>query len=209
MSLVQKLIKEEYLKTDVLVNAFREVDRRDFLVPEFKHLADENIPLPIGCGQTISQPLTVAFMLELLQPQTGDHVLDVGSGSGWTCTLLAKAVGEEGRVCGIERVEELRAFAVQNITKYNLIREDAVKVFCSDGYDGLPQFAPFDKILVSATASSVPKELVKQLRPGGRMVIPIGGGFSDHSIVVIEKTGEYSTEKTEYPGFVFVPLVRD
>jgi protein-L-isoaspartate(D-aspartate) O-methyltransferase len=161
-----------------------------------------NIPLPIGHGQTNSQPLTVAFMLELLKPELGQKILDIGSGSGWTTALLAEIVGTGGQVFGIERVAELEVFGRQNTAKYNF---ENVKFFCQDGVKGLPNYAPFDRILVSAAAYEIPKELKKQLAVGGRLVIPTMA----QDIRLIEKIGANEFKENIYPGFVFVPLLED
>ena len=110
MALIDSLIKEGWLKTPRIIKAFREVKRVDFLPKEIKDLAELNEALSIGYGQTISQPLVVAFMLELLQPQPGDKILDVGSGSGWTTALLAQIVGQKGKVIAIDIIPELVEF---------------------------------------------------------------------------------------------------
>ena len=148
-------------------------------------------------------------MLELLSPQLSDKILDVGSGSGWTCALLAQIVGEEGRVYGIERISELKRFAEKNIRKYNFIEKGAVEIFCSDGYQGLPTLAPFDKIVVAAASENIPKRLLVQLKVGGRLVIPIGKQFESQDILIITKLAENKFKEKRYPGFIFVPLVSD
>ena len=207
MSLIDELIKTGYLKTSEIINAFKEIKRKDFLLPEDEGRAGINSPLLIGHGQTISQPLTVAFMLELLQPKKGDKILDVGSGSGWTVALLSQIVGKEGKIYGIERIEDLRKFAENNVLKYNFIRKGIAKIIQGDGYKGFPESAPFDKIIVSAAAEEIPKALLKQLKAGGRLVIPIGKQYESQDIVVIDKVDEYKFKEKRYPRFVFVPLV--
>jgi len=117
-SLISELIEQGYLKTPRIIRAFKKIDRADFVLPEFKNSAYLNVPLPIGHGQTISQPLTVAFMFELLQPEVGDKILDIGSGSGWTTALLAEIMSKMGKVFSIEIVPELCEFGEGNVRKY-------------------------------------------------------------------------------------------
>ena len=119
VDLVHKLLDEGVLKTPRIIAAFKKIDRADFVVDEYKGEAYGDYPLPIGYGQTISQPSTVALMLELLQPAEGDKVLDVGSGSGWTTALLAQIVGPKGKIFGLELVPELVKFGRENIARYN------------------------------------------------------------------------------------------
>lgn len=200
--LIDSLIDDGYLKTPGIINAFRKIDRADFVLEKFKADAYANIPLPIGYGQTISQPLTVAFMLELLKPEKGDKILDIGSGSGWQTALLAEIAGEKGKVFGVEIIPELKEFGEKNIIKYDFIKKGVAKVFLAGEKIGLKEEAPFDKIIAGAMAHSVPKELREQLKIGGRLVIPYAG-----SVWLMIKKTEGTFEEYEYPGFAFVPLV--
>lgn len=179
--------------------AFEQVPRANFLPDEVKHQADWDMALPIGYGQTNSQPSTVRWMLEWLDPQPGDKILDVGSGSGWTSALLANLVVPQGKVFAVEKVPELVEFGRENCERLgvrNVSFYDAGEVF------GMPAFAPYDRILVSAAAAKLPEELLRQLKIPGRLVIPVG-----HDIHVIDKTGENDFENDVKRGFVFVPLV--
>src|SRR4030042_1309162 len=133
MELIDYLIQEGWLKTPKIINAFQEIKRIDFLTEEVKDLAKSDEALPIGYGQTISQPLVVAFMLELLQPQEGEKILDIGFGSGWTSALLASIVGEKGKGIAVEFIPELAEFGKKNISKYNFIEKGVVECFCVDG----------------------------------------------------------------------------
>ncbi|MFA6322343.1 MAG: protein-L-isoaspartate O-methyltransferase [Candidatus Buchananbacteria bacterium] len=199
-NLINKLISDGHLKTPAVINAFQRVKRRDFLPKKILDKESENQPLPIGHGATISQPLTVAFMLELLAPKPGQNILDVGSGSGWTSALLAYMVGPKGKVWAIERVVKLKEFGEKNAEKYHF---DNLKFYCRDGSKGLPKSAPFDRILVSAAAFEVPMALKNQLKIGGRLVIPT----SAQDIRVFEKVTVNKFKEKIYPGFIFVPLV--
>ena len=134
--MINSLIKDGYLKTLEIIEAFKLIDRTDFVLEEYKNEAYVNAPLPIGFGQTISQPLTVAFMLELLEPKAGEKILDVGAGSGWVSALLAKIVGDKGKIIGIERISELKEMAEKNIAKYNFIEKGIVKIILGDGAKG-------------------------------------------------------------------------
>jgi len=166
--------------------------------------AEANIPLPIGYGQTISQPLTVAVMLELLDPKPGDNILDVGSGSGWSTSLLAHIVGKKGKVIALERIAELYKLGLKNTEKFGFIEEGIVEFYKEDGNNGFEKNAPYDRILVSASSEEIPDALKKQLKVGGKMVIPV-----KNSIWYLEKNGENEFHEEEYPGFSFVPLVKE
>lgn len=179
--------------------AFRVVDRANFLPEEVRSEADYDVPLPIGYGQTNSQPTTVRWMLEWLDPQPGETVLDIGSGSGWTTALLAQLVGPKGKVYAVEKVPELVKFGAENCQRTGISN---VRFYHAGEKFGQPEHAPYDRILVSAAAFELPNELKKQLKVGGRLVIPVR-----HSIWVINKTGNDSYESQEHPGFVFVPLI--
>ncbi|HLM83596.1 MAG TPA: protein-L-isoaspartate O-methyltransferase [Candidatus Bathyarchaeia archaeon] len=203
-SLVRDLIYQGYLKTDRIIDAFSKIKRVDFVPEELESAAEANIPLPIGQGQTISQPLTVAFMLEKLEPMPGDKILDVGSGSGWTTALLANIAGKKGKVIGIERIKSLCDFGTNNISKYNFLSGGRAKIICADGSQGYVNEAPYNRILASASAEEIPKDLKKQLAVGGRLVIPVKG-----SIWMIEKKSDKVFEEVEYPGFAFVPLIKN
>lgn len=195
--LIESLKVRGILKSPRLIEAFETVDRIDFVPQELKAMAYDDRPLPIGLAQTISQPYTVAFMLELLQPNMNDRVLDIGSGSGWTTALLA-CVSEH--VDAVERIEELVKFSKQNFTKYSFTN---ISVHLAKQTLGV-QGESFDKILVSCSADEVPEELIKQLKPGGIMVIPVV-----NSILKVLKNSDSSLKIEEYPGFIFVPLITD
>lgn len=206
--LIGELIRDGYLKSPKLIDAFQKIDRKDFVPEEHRGEAYGNYPLLIGHGQTISQPLTVAFMLELLEPSLGEKVLDVGFGSGWTTVLLAYVVGEKGVVVGVERVLELCKFGEANIKKYNFIEKGIIKVFCGDGSNPSTLLRAsggekFDKIIAAAAGEEIPSAWKEQLKIGGRIVAPILT-----SIIVLDKISEKEFQEKEYFGFSFVPLVR-
>lgn len=202
MALVDFLIKDKWLKTPEIIEAFRKINREDFLPKSIKELADFNGALSIGRGQTISQPLVVAFMLELLRPEKGNKILDIGSGSGWTTALLSEIVGENGKVIALEIIQELKEFGEKNVSKYNFINKGIAEFLCQDGSEGCKDQAPYDRILVSASAQTFPERLKEQVKTEGRIVLPI-----KNSIWLFEKINEKEFFKKEYPGFSFVPLV--
>ncbi len=205
--LIEQLIEQKYLKSPQIIESFNKIKRADFLPKEIVKAKGEdfinqyNSPIPIGYNQTISQPLTVAFMLELLRPMKGDKILEIGSGSGWQTTMLSYIVKEEGFVYAIEKILELKDFGQNNLAKYNFKN---VEFICDDGSKGLSNEAPFDKIIAAASAKEIPLAWKDQLRIGGRLVTPI-----KNSIWLLIKKGDNEFEEKEYPGFSFVPLVKE
>ncbi|MEX2368861.1 MAG: protein-L-isoaspartate O-methyltransferase, partial [Candidatus Paceibacterota bacterium] len=186
--------KTKVLKSSEIEAAFVAIDRADFVRKDYKVEAYEDYPLPIGSEQTISQPTTVAYMLELLELEAGQTVLDVGCGSGWTTALLAHIVGEEGRVIGVELREELASFGRENLSKYNL---PEAEIRAGDALQGSQPEAPFDRILVSAGAKNeVPDQLLEQLTVGGIIVVPV-----NNALIKITKESEDDLEQEALPGF--------
>lgn len=209
--LVETLIKDGYLKTQSIIDAFMHIDRADFVPEEMKKYAYVNEPLPIGFGQTISQPLTVAFMLELLSPKQGEIILDIGVGSGWQSSLLAFIVSRDRSdddtktlVFGIERIPELAESAKENVEKYGFLKKGIISIVDGDGSKGIPENAPYDKIIAAASGDSIPKSWKDQLKIGGKIVAPIG-----ESIVVLEKKSADLFEEKAFFGFRFVPLISE
>lgn len=196
--LVDKLIDDGVLVTDVIIEAFRNVDRADFVPEDFIEEAYLDRPLPISGGQTISQPYTVAFMLERLSPESGQKILDVGAGSGWTTALLAYIAGEKGQVYGVEIDSDLVDYGNENIAKYDF---DNVTIELAGSTLGYPDKAPYSRILVSAAGDELPGELVDQLGENGTMLIPVQLDL----LAVTKHAGDVDVER--YPGFAFVPLV--
>ena len=206
------------MKTPRIIEAFRKIKRADFLPEDMKDLAELNEALPIGYGQTISQPLVVAFMIELLEPKEGEKILDIGSGSGWTTTLLAEIIGENGKVIAIEVVPELKEFGEKNVSKYNFlaphrtclprrelvllrgsgagIEKGTVEFICADGSKGHKQEAPYDKILASASVYPVRNKIsngARNLPPAWKEQLKIGGRIVTpigNSIWLFIKKGE-------------------
>ena len=198
-ALVNAMITSDMLKSPQIIDAFRVVDRKYFVPDAFSEYIYVDAPLPIGNNQTISQPSTVAFMLEHLDVQYGDKVLDIGSGSGWTTALLCNIVGKEGSVMGLERVEALVEQGKKNLSQFNLYSHCSIKK--AGEHLGLPG-EQFDRILVSASADQIPEELFSQLNVGGTLIIPVG-----NSIFKFKKISDTYIEREEFYGFVFVPLI--
>jgi protein-L-isoaspartate(D-aspartate) O-methyltransferase len=185
----------------VVARAMDAVPREGFLPRRERRRARYDGPLPIGHGQTNSQPYTVRRMLELLDARQGHSVLDVGSGSGWTTALLAWIVGPTGSVLGVERLPDLVEFGAKNVAAAGMPWARVIEAV--PGRLGAPDEGPFDRILVSASPARLPQELVEQLAPGGVMVIPVSGQM-------LRVTASEDGPRVEEHGlFRFVPLVSD
>ena len=181
--------------------ALGRVDRHRLVPPEQAPLAYRNHPLPIGHGQTISQPYIVALSADLIAPEPQHVVLEVGTGSGYQAAILAEIVKQ---VYTIEIVETLGLAAAQNLARLGYKN---VEVRIGDGYKGWPEKAPFDGIVVTAAAPHVPRALVEQLKPGGRMVIPVGDRWEVQYLLLVTKRADGSIEQRNVLPVRFVPLV--
>lgn len=194
-------IRHEGFKDEDVLNALMKVPRHLFLEKAFEEWAYKNVAFPIGCEQTISQPLTVAIQTSLLELKKGDKVLEVGTGSGYQASILYEM---GAKVYSIERQSNL-------FEKTNRLLKDlgygAIRTFLGDGYAGLPMFAPFDKILVTAGASDLPENLIYQLIPGGHLVIPIGDENSQTMWRFTFHEGG-RIERKAFGKFKFVPFLK-
>ncbi|MEK7567772.1 MAG: class I SAM-dependent methyltransferase [Patescibacteria group bacterium] len=199
--LVFYLEQKGILKSENIARALGAVDRIDFVPEDLKELAYEDDPLPLGYEQTISQPHTVVFMLEILDVKVGQKIMDIGYGSGWQSALLANLVGEKGKIYAFEIVPQLCQIGKDNVKKYKELYH-RVKFFCQNAKHGYEKESPFDRIIVAATLSKVPQEWRRQLKVGGKIVYPL-----HNSIYLEEKTSDKLFIKKEYPDFVFVPFV--
>jgi len=198
----RSLIGKQALEARVMA-ALKEVPRHEFVPGDLRDAAYQNGPLPIGHGQTISQPYIVALMTDLLAPAPGDVILEVGTGSGYQAAVLASLVRQ---VYSVERIPELAEDASRRLRELGYAN---VEVRVADGGCGWEERAPFDGIVVTAAAADVPLALVQQLKPGGRLVVPVGERHRSQDLRVIGKDEQGSVETRSVLPVVFVPLVRD
>lgn len=193
-------LKVKGIRNPKVLEAIHNVPRHLFMESSFIHFAYKDQAFPIGSGQTISQPFTVAFQTQLLQVEKNDKVLEVGTGSGYQAAVLVEM---GAKVFTVERQKELYLKAQSFLPEIGY----HPACFFGDGYAGLPNFAPFDKILVTAGATSVPQALKEQLKVGGRMVIPVGKS-NRQEMLVVDRISEEEFKTEKHGGFVFVPLLK-
>jgi len=197
--MIDRQIEHRGINDPRVLQALRDVKRHLFVPPDEITSAYEDHPLPIGHGQTISQPYIVALMTESIEPKASDRVLEIGTGSGYQAAVLSRLVKE---VYSIEIVEDLGREAAQRLKNLGY---DNVTVRVGDGYKGWPEKAPFDAIVVTAAPPEIPKALVEQLAEGGRMVVPVGTAFQE--LLLIEKKGGEITKRV-ITAVRFVPMVK-
>lgn len=196
--MVQQQLIPRGIKDPRVLGAMGKVPREEFLALEARGDSYEDGPLPIGNGQTISQPYVVAFMTEQLQPEPSDRVLEIGTGSGYQAAILAELVAE---VYSIEIIEPLAKNAEATLQRLGYKN---VHVKVGDGYKGWPEYAPFDAIIVTCAPDHVPQPLTEQLKEGGRMIIPVGG-FGDQELYLLEKQAGQLQRRAVLP-VRFVPM---
>ncbi len=191
------------LRSEEIENAFLALEREQFFPERNSAHAYSDNAFAIGFSQTISQPSTIAIMLELLQAQEGETVLEVGSGCGYVLALLSKIVGSKGKIIGIELVPELVKIAEDNLNKAGV---ENAEVVSGDGSEGFPEKAQFNRILISAACSEIPPALKEQLAEKGRLVAPVGDSFTQSMRVLEKRKGKIETVEEGYGFFRFVPL---
>ncbi len=196
-------LRDSGIRDERVLAAFAEVPRRLFVPEHLRESADGDHPLPIGCGQTISQPFVVAYMTERLRLGGGERVLEVGTGSGYQTAILARLVEE---VFSIEIVPELAARAREVLV--GALGVANVRLRTGDGALGWPEEAPFDRVIVTAAAQEVPPALLEQLAPGGRMILPVGGSAEAQMLRVVDRGDDGVTVETDLLPVRFVPLTR-
>lgn len=194
-------LKDKGIRDERVLSAIENIPRHQFLDSSFLEIAYEDKAFPIGSGQTISHPYTVAFQTERLEVNKGDKILEVGTGSGYQACVLVEM---GAKVYSIERQRTLYLKTKKLLPEIGY----SPKMFYGDGYKGLPTFAPFDKIIVTAGAPFIPKDLIKQLKIGGLMVIPVGENDQQKMYLIHKKT-EKEYELEELGNFKFVPLLGD
>ncbi len=198
----QGLTGRASLRPEVM-EAMREVLREDFVPPALQSMAYDNSPLPIGNGQTISQPFIVALMTDLLCPQKEDIILEIGGGSGYQAAILSRLVKQ---VYTIEIIPALAAMAAKTLRRLDY---GNVEIRQGDGYMGWPELAPFDGIIVTAAAGSIPPPLKDQLKPGGKLVIPIGLPYMPQELMVVEKDQNGMCHARDVLPVSFVPFTHE
>ncbi len=194
-------IKKKGINNENILNAINKIPRHLFLDSSFVEYAYEDKPFPIGSGQTISQPYTVAFQTEILDVSKGEKVLEIGSGSGYQACVLEE-IG--AKVFSIERQRKLYHKTKEFIGNLGY----KVKFFYGDGFKGVPMFAPYDRILITAAAPEIPKELIQQLKPGGKLVIPLGKGDIQTMLRLTKLQNGKIIEET-FGAFRFVPMLKN
>jgi protein-L-isoaspartate(D-aspartate) O-methyltransferase len=183
-----------------VLQAMREVPRHEFVPDAYRDAAYEDRPLPIGHGQTISQPFIVALMTDLLKPEPDHVVLEVGTGSGYQAAVLSRLVAS------VYTIEIVEALGEQAAARLHRLGYRNVEVRVSDGYYGWKEHAPYDGIIVTAAATHIPLPLIRQLKPGGRMVIPVGMPFATQQLMLVEKQADGEVRTHQLLPVAFVPL---
>lgn len=196
-----QIIREKGIQDEKVLDAMNRVPRHVFLDKAFVEIAYENRAFPIGDGQTISHPYTVAYQTQLLDVKEDEKILEIGTGSGYQAAVLAEL---GARVYTIERIRTLydKTKPILKALGYRKVR-----CFYGDGYKGIPGIAPFDKIIITAAAPEIPQEILKQLKIGGTLIIPYGEG-SSQQMLQIKRTGDYDFEQKTLDTFSFVPMLR-
>jgi protein-L-isoaspartate(D-aspartate) O-methyltransferase len=184
-----------------VMKAMHDVPREKFVPEDLIHLAFDNGPLPIGYSQTISQPYIVALMTDLLEPEKNDVVLEVGTGSGYQAAVLSKLIK---KVYSVEIIDEL---AKESAARLAALHYTNVETRTGNGYLGWPEHAPYDGIIVTACASHIPEALIEQLKPGGRLVIPVGSPSLHQELMLVKKDETGKTQTESILGVAFVPMV--
>jgi len=202
-AMVREQIESRGITNVAVLAAMRKVPREEFVPAAMRSLAFRDGPLPIGRGQTISQPYIVALMSELLEVKPGDKVLEVGTGSGYQAAVLAEMGAE---VFTVEIVKELATTAEERLKRLGYGR---VKVKHGDGYLGWKEQAPFDAVIVTCAVEPVPPPLLEQLKPGGRLVVPLGEAGDTQTLVVLTKDAQGKVHRRDVAPVLFVPLVRE
>ena len=201
LEMVERHIAGEGITDTATLRAMRDVPRHELVPANLRDEAYENHPLPIGLGQTISQPYIVGYMTEVVRPRPGMRVLEVGTGSGYQAAVLA-ATGAE-----VYTIEIFRALADTARSRLARLGYDNVTVRHGDGHDGWPEKAPFDAIVVTAAASHIPPALPRQLKPGGRMVIPVGSVYGAQYLILVEKDAKGKLRTRNLLPVAFVPML--
>jgi protein-L-isoaspartate(D-aspartate) O-methyltransferase len=200
----EKMVKKQLIKrsitSDTVLDAMGSVPRHLFVPEDLQNNAYDDCPLPIGLGQTISQPYIVAFMTEQLNPSPGMKVLEIGTGSGYQAAILAH-LG-----CRVYTIELLGELADKALKTFTALGFGNVEVKHGNGYDGWPQESPFDAIIVTAAPDYIPEKLIEQLKDGGKMIIPVGDVFSVQWLKLLTKQDDYIVEEDLLP-VRFVPMV--
>ena len=199
VAFTRHLIGTDKLSPQV-IDAMRQTPREEFVPADMQPYAYDNGPLPIGQGQTISQPYIVALMTELLQLEKEHSVLEIGTGSGYQTAILSQLVKQVYTIELVKELGEAAAERLQRLHYHNVVTR------IGNGYLGWPEHAPYDGIIVTAAASHIPQALIKQLKPGGRMVIPVGLPYMHQELMLIEKDKEDNTHVKDILGVAFVPL---
>lgn len=199
--MVERQLRRRGIADERLLEAFATVPRERFVDPKLEHLAYSDGPLPIGFGQTISQPYIVALMIEAVGIAPGDKLLEVGAGSGYAAAILARLASS---VIAIERVPELAASARERLAGLGVANARVVE---GDGTLGWPDAAPFDAILAAASGRDVPQSLVAQLAPGGRLVMPTGAPGAVQTLLLITRCDDGTIDRTDLGRVRFVPLI--
>ncbi len=194
------LLKEKGITDEKVLQAIEAVPRHFFLDSAFDEVAYEDRAFPIAQKQTISQPYTVAYQSQLLELKPFDKVLEIGTGSAYQASVLVELGAQ---VYSIERQKPL----FDNNKQFSYLKKyPGLKLFYGDGYEGLPTYAPFDKVIVTAAAPAIPQKLIEQLKPGGKLVIPVGEGAVQR-MLRLTKQADGSTTREEFDNFSFVPML--